>query len=166
MEFKNQNMKNHRLISIIFWGVSSWVWAQNNAPSSCRPIAVRGDSVMFSTTKPVLMIIHNLSGGDLWITHPVADPGASAGFSSLLGANQWSALVVDKKSFELTCIESKPGHEQQIACEGQLVICKWPKVKISLKQRGTYWAAENMNWSDLRTYLGGRGFSLPASANK
>lgn len=150
----------------IFLGVSTFVWAEDNAPSSCRPLPVSGESVMLSSKKPVLILIHNLSEGDIWITHPVADPGASAGFSSNLMSKKWSALVVNKKSFELNCIESKPGHEQQIPCEGQLAVCKWPTVKITSQNIGTYWAAENMNWSDLTTYLGGRGFSLPASVNK
>ena len=158
-------MKNNIMIFFSLMA-SSLVWGQNNAPASCHPLLVSGQSVVLSAKRPVLVLIHNLSEGDLWITHPVADPGASAGFNSQLMAEKWSALVVDKQSFELSCIESKPGHEQQIPCEGQLAVCKWPSVKITSKQIGTYWAAENMNWSDLTTYLGGRGFSLPASANK
>ncbi|OGV44905.1 MAG: hypothetical protein A3F46_06115 [Legionellales bacterium RIFCSPHIGHO2_12_FULL_42_9] len=159
-------MKNRIMMMCLLLGVGAVAFGQDNAPSSCRPLPVTGESIMLNVKKPVLILLHNVSDGDLWITHPVADPGASAGFTSHLMTKKWSALVVDKKSLELNCIESKPGHEQQISCEGQLAVCKWPIVKIAPKQLGTYWAAENMNWSDLTTYLGGRGFSLPASTKK
>ena len=163
---KKNAMKNRVMMMFLLLGVGVFAWGQDNAPLSCRPVPVIGESIMLNAKKPVLMLIHNLSDADLWITHPVADPGASAGFTSHLMTKKWSALVVDKKSFELNCIESKPGHEQQISCEGQLAVCQWAAVKIAPKGLGTYWAAENMNWSDLTTYLGGRGFSLPASTNK
>ena len=147
---------------IILLGISLLAFAQKNAVPSCNPLPVRGQSVLLSSKKPVMIMIHNLSEADLWITHPVSDPGASAGGTSSLTAGKWSALVVNKESYALNCIESKPGHEQQIPCEGMLAVCKWSAVKIKSQQGGTYWAGENMNWSDLTTYLGGRGFSLPS----
>ena len=74
--------------------------------------------------------------------------------------------MLKKSSFELTCIESSPGHEQQAPCEGLLTVCQWPTVKAPTSDSGTYWAGENMGLSDLLGYLGGRGFSLPALSNE
>ena len=136
-------------------------WAQKNAVSSCHPLPVQGQSVLLSSKKPVVIMIHNLSDSELWITHPVADPGASAGWTSRLSKGKWSALVLDKPSFELSCIESRPGHEQQVPCEGMLAVCEWSAVKITAQSNGTAWAGENKGWSNLITYLGGRGFILP-----
>lgn len=133
----------------------------NNIPSSCKPVSVQGESVKLSAKKSVLIMIHNLSKNDLWITHPVSEPGASAGWSSRLQAGNWSALALDKNAFELSCIESKPGHEQQVPCTGAISVCEWA-VKMPAQSNGTYWAAEDMALSGLIEHLGGRGFTLPA----
>jgi hypothetical protein len=142
---------------------SAAVCADNNSlPASCEPIQVKETSAMLSAKKPVLIMIHNLSKADLWVTHPVSEPGASAGWSSRLQADNWSALTLDKDAFELSCIESKPGHEQQVPCNTVISLCKWSSVAISAKEKGTFWAGENMALSGLISHLGGRGFKLPA----
>lgn len=155
---------------IVMWmvlvGMSSSLWAQHHAPASCQPIPVRGQSVMLNTKKPVLFILHNLSASELWVTHTDNDKGVSAGFDSRLQAGKWSAVVVDSQTFDLSCVESIPGHEQVIPCEGVLSICKWSKVKITTKQRGTYWVSENKGWVNLLSDIGGQGFSVPTLDNQ
>lgn len=138
-----------------------FAYADDTIPASCKPTAVQGETVMLNAEKPVLVVIHNLSATDLWITHPVSDPSASAGWSSRLSAGNWSALTLDQQKFELSCIESRPGHEQQIPCEGVIAVCTWSKVKLPEKSNGTYWAAEDQSLSNLLAQLGGRGFTLP-----
>lgn len=138
--------------------------ADESIPASCKPITVEGESAMLSTEKPVLVMIHNQSKTDLWITHPVSDPSASAGWSSRLQAGNWSALALDKESFELTCIESKPGHEQQVPCTGVISACRWSSIAMPAQTTGTFWAGEDMTLSALISHLGGRGFELPASS--
>ncbi|KTD45799.1 hypothetical protein Lrub_2596 [Legionella rubrilucens] len=144
--------------------VSAAVKAEEKAPASCQPVAVQGESVMLSAKKPLLILIHNLSKNDLWITHPVSDPSASAGWSSRLQSDKWSALALDKEAFELSCIESKPGHEQQIPCTGAIAVCQWPVVTMPAQSSGTFWAGEDMTLSALLTHLGGNGFGLPPSS--
>lgn len=136
--------------------------ADENMPTSCKPITVEGESVMLSAEKPVLVLIHNQSKTDLWITHPVSDPSASAGWSSRLQGGNWSALALDKESFELTCIESKPGHEQQVPCTGVISACRW-SMTMPAQTTGTFWAGEDMSLSALTAHLGSRGFELPVS---
>ncbi len=150
------------ILSILLILLTSGVNAEStNLPSSCNPIVVEGESMMLTAEKPLLVMIHNLSNTDLWITHPVSDPSASAGWSSRLQAGNWSALALDKKAFELSCIESQPGHEQQVPCRGVISVCKWLGVTMPTKEKGTRWAGENMTLSDLTAHLGGRGFELP-----
>lgn len=144
--------------------ISTAVQAEDKAPASCQPVAVQGESVMLSAKKPLLVLIHNLSKNDLWITHPVSEPSASAGWSSRLQSEKWSALALDKNSFELSCIESKPGHEQQIPCTGAIAVCQWEAVTLPAQSSGTYWAGEDMTLAALLTHLGGNGFGLPPSA--
>ncbi|KTD24195.1 hypothetical protein [Legionella maceachernii] len=152
------------IVSILLFLMVGAVNAEDKIPSGCKPIAVTGETVMVSAKKPQLVMIHNLSNADLWITHPVSDPGASAGWSSRLQAGNWSALALDQTNFELSCIESKPGHEQQVPCQGVISVCRWAKVTLPPKETGTYWAGENMVLSNLKEHLGGRGFELSSSS--
>lgn len=137
--------------------------AKISLPPSCKPIAIGGESVVLSAKTPLLVMIHNLSRTDLWITHPVSEPSASAGWSSHLQAGRWSALALDKEGFEITCIESKPGHEQQVPCTGLISACRWTGLSMPNQAINTYWAGENMELATLLAYLGGHGFVLPVA---
>ncbi|AHE65687.1 hypothetical protein [Legionella oakridgensis] len=150
-----------RYFLLITFVMISWVAnAEEILPTGCKAIKVNDETVMLSAPKPTLVMIHNISNTDLWVTHPVSEPSASAGWSSRLQAGNWSALAVQNKSFELSCIESKPGHEQQVSCANVLAVCQWSDVSMPQSQ-ATYWAGEDMSLSALTAYLGRRGFELP-----
>lgn len=102
-------------------------FTETTFPKKCKPVQVQGNSVMVDVKKGNLIFIHSTAKSDLWLNHPVTDPSASAGWTSRIQANHWSALALDKSSFEITCIESRPGHEQQIPCEGMIAVCQWKK---------------------------------------
>lgn len=134
-------------------------------PVGCVPVEVHEEYVKLTTGQPALVMIHNLSNVDLWITHPLSEPSASAGWSSHLQSGHWSALALDKKTFDLSCIESKPGHEQQVPCAGLLSVCQYPNVKASSKNQdasGTFWAGEDLPLSGLIAHVGSRGFKVPS----
>lgn len=128
--------------------------AKNNFPASCKPILIKKESFLVGDSKPQLILINNRAKTDIWITHPVEDPSTSAGWSTRLEPEKWAALTVDKPSFELTCIESTPGHEQQIPCINTVAACQWPTLPSSQKNVGTLWAAENLSLSNLLERLG------------
>lgn len=138
-------------------------YAEEGFPKNCQPISMLKQTLTLHAKEPMMVFIHNVSAGDLWITHPVSEPSASAGWSSRLETGNWSALIVDKKSFELSCIESKPGHEQQTPCSAALTVCQWTSVKLPDQAQGTFWAGENMPLDALKAYVGGKGFILPAN---
>lgn len=135
--------------------------AESTLPIGCQAVQVQGEAVTLEAKKNRLVFLHNLTSVDLWITHPMTDPGANAGWISRLQAEQWSALFLDKGPFVLNCIESRPGHEQQIPCENAIAVCKWHKVKFPEHVKGTLWAAENMSLSALTAAVGARGYVLP-----
>jgi len=142
---------------------TSWgVHADEIFPPGCKPIIVKDESLILAAPKPMVVMIHSLAKGDIWVTHPVSDPSASAGWSSRLQSENWSALALHDKSFELSCIESRPGHEQQIPCAGVLAVCQWGSEAMPAEEAGTYWAGENMTLSALTAYIARRGFVLPA----
>lgn len=151
------------LLSILLISIAGTLFAKG-LPSSCKTVQMEGESLILSTEKPVLVMIHNVSTSDLWLSHPSADSGASAEWSSRLEAGNWSALALDKKNFELNCIESKPGHEQQVPCSTVISLCKWSKAeRKKVKEKGSFWAGENRSLSALISHLEGRGFKIPRS---
>ena len=138
--------------------------AEEVFPNHCKPFTLKGESVNLPAGVPRLIMLHNLSEFDLWITHPLSEKENNAGWSSRLQTNHWSALALDKKIFELSCIESRPGHEQQISCEQTLAVCEWPLTKNSGAEQGVFWAGENMSLTALTAYIGRHGFELPQKA--
>lgn len=150
------------ILSVIFALCALTAHAEIVMPQDCKPVTIEGETVQLSTLTPQVFLVHNMSNMDLWVTRPVAEAGAAAGWSSRLQAGNWSAFALNEKAFELSCIESKPGHEQQVPCSGVLLVCEWAGVKqpADLKN-GTYWAGEDMSLTALKTYIARRGFVMP-----
>lgn len=153
------------LLSLILIVLTFHASAEEIFPARCKPFVVSGERVMLPAAKSMVTMVHNLSSSDLWITHPVSEPNTSAGWSSHLQAGNWSALVVNDEAFELSCIESRPGHEQQVPCSTVLAVCQWSAA--SLPQRGvdSMWAGEDMLLSPLTAYMKRRGFVIATPAN-
>ena len=154
------------ILAVTLLFIISYANAEEVLPARCTPLVVSGDLVVLPAAKSMVTMIHNLSTSDLWITHPVSDPSVSAGWSSHLQAGNWSALVLDGTEFELSCIESKPGHEQQVSCSTVLAVCQWSATSLPKKSTGTYWAGEDMSLSPLIAYIKRRGFVLSTHAPK
>lgn len=142
--------------------ISFNVMADASLPTGCRAIKVQGNTVTLTAKKSKLVLIHNLAKTDLWLTHPVQEPSASAGWTSRIQSDHWSALAVDQPSFVVSCVESRPGHEQEIPCEGAIAVCQWKGAKMPAGQTGTFWASEDLSLAELTAALGGRGFVLPS----
>ncbi len=151
-----------RYLFAILLFTSCHVEAKEIFPQGCVPYALHDESVKLSAEKPIVVMLHNLSENKIWLTHLTQNASAQAGWSSQLNSGKWSALALDrhKKTFGLTCIESRPGHEQQISCRDILAVCKWPQSQFPEHQSGTFWAAENMNMLPLKAYIERRGFKL------
>lgn len=131
-------------------------------PEGCQALAVQGETIVLSAKQAKLVFIHNLSNNDLWLTHPQKNEGAGAGWTTRMQADNWSALALHSGPFELSCIESRPGHEQAASCAGLVSVCQWRGVKMPKTAQGTFWAAEDLSLQELTAAVGGRGFILPA----
>lgn len=151
-----------KLIMSLFMILSFNAFALDSLPYHCQSIAVTQATVMLpAASSPSLVMIYNQSDNDLWITHPITDPSASAGWSSRLQSNHWSALALGQDAFELSCVESKPGHEQQISCAGEIMVCLWPNLTEANRKKEPYWAAENMPLRSILSTLRQHGFKIP-----
>ena len=146
------------MVMMVSWGV----YAEEPFPYECNIMSIPHGTVTLPEGAPSLILIHNLSEMDLWVTHPISEPsGASAGWSTRLQSKHWSAFAQGSKVFELSCVESKPGHEQQVPCSGALAACQWLGVKTTDKQPPPFWAGENLALPELLSHLEQRGFKLP-----
>lgn len=133
-------------------------------PAACKAFAIKGDNINIPSGSLRVFMVHNLSAFDVWITHPASDENFDPGWSSRLQGNQWSALALDTQSLVLNCVESRPGHEQQVSCEQALAACEWPITSRPEHAHGVFWAGENMTLSALKAYIGRHGFELPSQA--
>ena len=148
---------------LMMLAITSLSAAQEMYPKGCSPWIIQTPEVVLSSQQPTVMMLHNVSETDLWITQVLKDnPGVNAGFTSLLQAGKWSALTFDKPTEALTirCIESKPGHEQSVPCADVLAVCQWLKTKLPEPATGAFWAGENMDFNPLKAYIERRGFIL------
>lgn len=146
--------------------LSFQVMAESTLPLGCQAVTVQGESVTLKAKKSSLFFIHNLTSEDLWLTHPVTNPSASAGWTTRLKGGNWSALTLKKGPFILNCIESKPGHEQQSPCEGIIAVCHWKAKGVKIPgraQKTTFWVAEDLSLSGLTAAVGSRGFVIPVT---
>lgn len=117
-------------------------------------------AVAFKGEQPTVYLLQNKSDHDLWLVHDVQDPGASAGWTSLLKVQQFSAIMVDRKQFSLQCVEKKPGAQQYVSCQAVLYVCTWPDPELNHAKKGTYWIAEDMPFSDLKMTIKNRRIIL------
>src|SRR3990167_1722109 len=107
----------------------------------CQTFTLHDIEISLSTDEPLLMVFHNISDRNIYLTNN------KTATTSLIEPNKWSQFSLVKKSIELTCIESFPGHEQQVPCKDVLFVCQFPiKSKHITK---TAWLSENLSRSPL-----------------
>jgi hypothetical protein len=102
----------------------------------------------------------NTSDKSIWLDHPVKNASASAGWSSYLRPGNWSALLLDKKSFELSCAMIEPGKVDYLVCAKALSICNPAHATFHTNRKGSYWLVEDKSWKDLLKGLLKRGVKL------
>lgn len=142
--------------------LSSSTFAESILPPKCEAVAVVGESVTVQAKKNKLIFIHNITNTDLWITEQSDPLGETSQLTGRLQTDKWSALGLTKGSLILNCIESRPGHEQQIPCEGAIAVCLWNKATFPPNhEHSNFWAGEDQSLPGITATLGAHGFVLP-----
>ncbi|MEW6144831.1 MAG: hypothetical protein AB1598_07405 [Thermodesulfobacteriota bacterium] len=106
----------------------------------------RGDGVILNTegqSSQSLYLLNNKSESDYWITHPVKDPGASAGWTSDINPGNWSAFTVNIPDFELTCMKTGQSSMETLDCEKVLKVCRITNPVFKPDMSGNYWVSED-----------------------
>lgn len=132
----------------IFLLLPGFLYAKEAFPKGCVPIVLSQNTqtVILKLKPPAIVMLHNLTDNDLWVIHPVSEFGVSAGWSTRIESDKWTALNLSYNEFALNCIESIPGHEQQVQCSEVLAACSYDNVTESVdpKFATTYFIAENL----------------------
>jgi hypothetical protein len=130
--------------------------------ATCTPIKAKmeGQNSILerpqSMTGGVIYLLKNNSQKSLWIDHPTNRAGASAGWSSYLRPGNWSALLLNKKDFLLSCAVIQPGKVDYLNCAHALSVCVLAKNYVT-NRRGSYWLVEDKSHEDLLKGLVKRG---------
>jgi hypothetical protein len=159
--FINESTKR-LMVALCCFGLTPVLHAAEFLPAGCVPIVVE-QLIQFPADKPGLMMIHNLSTTTIWLIPETPPTDPDANWNSALARGHWSALNLDNNSLALHCIESKPGHEQEIPCGERIAVCQWIPSAHPDKPKGIFWAGENQALTPLIAYLGRQGFILPSS---
>ena len=136
-------------------------------PHLCRVSGLRFSDksiVLFSqhTAKPRMYVIHNISHEAIWLNHEVKDRGVSAGWSSPLLPNHWSAILVTDRNFDLQChFLKKSGGAITLPCKKVVTACQFSEFYSHNPISGGYWVAENVLLRALVPRISARGFVLP-----
>lgn len=105
-----------------------------------------------------IYFIRNLSSQSLWLDHPVEKHrSAHAGWSSYLRPGKWSAILVNRKNFELSCAVIQPGNLSYQDCTKAISVCVPNQATFDSKRKGSYWLAEDLEWDELLKALEKRG---------
>ena len=84
--------------------------------------------------------ITNTAHVSIWINHVKKNPGAGAGFASLLSPGRYAILQVAQPRFDITCQQQKK--MQYVSCGSVLKIERLPYFP-GKQAVGDYWIKEN-----------------------
>ena len=145
---------------IVFF-ISNLTYA--NSADSCIPatIKIEGKNIILSGTKdpkqPQIYFFKNKSIYSVWVDRVMQDPGASAGWASYFRAGNWSALLLNKNNFTLTCFTVKPGTVVPLDCNQVISICKPKIISIPTTLKGSGWLVEDKSWDIVMNVIEKKG---------
>jgi len=134
-------------------------------PENCTQTGFeyKSGSVILNTDSKAsqsLYLLNNKSDSDYWITHPVKDPGASAGWTSDINPGNWSAFTVNIPGFELTCMKSGQSSMDTLPCEKVLRVCRIQNPAFKPDMSGNYWVSEDKPLEAVLDEIKGRGIGF------
>jgi hypothetical protein len=105
-----------------------------------------------------IYFLHNISSKSLWIDHPLeGKQSAKAGWASFVQPGKWSALILNRKDFVISCAIIEPGKVNYQECAKAVAVCTPEKTTFDSKRKGSYWLAEDKTYEDLLKALEQRG---------
>lgn len=133
--------------------ISPSVLSNGKSSLSCSPAKVQVKNRMFILNKGYksknskIFLITNKSNQVILVNHPEKDGHASAGWGSNLQPGNWSALLLSKKDFAITCTIVNAGNVQDLDCGNVIKVCE---ANAQVKnETSNYWIAEDKSFDDM-----------------
>lgn len=115
---------------------------------------------------PIVYFFQNKSLQSVWIDHPDQKRrGASAGWASYLRPGNWSAIVLNKKNFSVSCAMIQPGKVELLDCSKTLYVCKSLSKMINMRSLANSWLVEDKKQDDFLRILTKKGILSNVSEN-
>ena len=109
-----------------------------------------GDNLLLKMNgnKHLVFLFHNISDKSFIINPILSSPGASAGYTSVLNGNNWSALNVGR-DLNLSCAIQNNERIRYVPCNQVLQICHYPPLQFPTKHEGDFWVAEDKTRNEI-----------------
>lgn len=109
-------------------------------PKGCRILDVNKPDIELSSAKDLMFYIQNDHTSDIYLADK-DDPLRTIKISP----KHWGVFIAKaKQPSEFSCIESKPGSEQKLACQGMIKICQIETMKYGEPYLNGFWAAQDL----------------------
>jgi hypothetical protein len=151
------------VIVILCAAFSTVLYAESQFP--CYPVKVKIENkniVLLGPEKSDLAQVYffkNSSKEAVWLDHPTRK-SASAGWSSYLRSENWSAFILNRKDFVITCSAIRPGKVDSLDCMQVLAVCAPKEAAFKTPPKGTYWLVEDKSWDEVVKSMEKRGISI------
>ena len=130
------------------------------APITCVPVknkAQQHNNIMLGEemTEPATQVyfLKNVSKKSLWLDRYTQHFSTTTGWASYLRPGQWSALLLTKKDFLLSCAVIQPGKVTYENCAQAISVCVPNGLALNTKRKGGYWLVEDKTWEELLRVL-------------
>ena len=139
--------------------------AQAEVKFSCNPIKLQSQDKNIILAGPdssgvaQVYFFKNTGTQGVWIDHPTHRT-ANAGWSSYVRTGHWSAFLLNRKNFEISCSVIQPGKVDNLNCANVISVCTPKEVSFKTPPKGSYWLAEDKSWDDIVKDVTRRGVAI------
>lgn len=146
-----------RLIFQLIFTVSAFLFSLNALAADYK---YTGRYIDLSGKNPRIYLLKNISNETILLNrYQRVNPGASAGWSSMINPKHWSALFLTQTHFKLTCTSKNIQNKfQKVPCIRRIQVFAIKKFTKPSKSEGGYWIAENQRFHKLLKIIKRRGF--------
>jgi hypothetical protein len=117
----------------------------------CRPIvsdAKTNELSLNTESKTSVYLLQNISDHSVWIDHQ-SHKTANAGWASYIRAGKWSALMLNRKDFTLTCAQITPGAVNHLNCATTISVCQVDPKYTKSRSTKSFWISEDVDYATL-----------------
>lgn len=137
-------------------------FAKEIFPKGCEAKSIDQPQLQVPAARNQLVFLHNLSENHIWLANPVHPK-----MTVEMKPGQWNVLYLPKGDDTWKCIQSIPGHEQQISCQIGMAVCQWSaKISKSKRPKQNTWLAENTSYAEAKAYLQRMGWLFERTGSK